>query len=284
MNILVLGASGMAGHMISTYLKEKGYTVSTLSGHTQFDLETVILDVQNTKLLSEYLRSHKFDLVINCIGLLIKDCEENKAKAVLVNAYLPHFLENFYKDSQTKVIQLSTDCVFSGKHPPYYENTLPDGELFYDRVKSIGELRNEKDLTFRMSIIGPDRNQNGIGLFNWFMAQTKSIYGYGNVFWNGITTLELAKAIEFSITCNITGLYHLVPKESISKYNLLLLCKEVFQKNSLLIFPIKVQNSNKQLVNTRTDFSYQVSNYKTMMIDMKQWIDDHSALYSHYYN
>ncbi len=284
MNILILGASGMAGHMISTYLKEKGYTVFTLSGHTQFDSETVTIDVQNTKLLSEYLSSHKFDLVINCIGLLIKECEENKARAVLVNAYLPHFLEDFYKDSQTKVIHLSTDCVFSGKHAPYYENSLSDGEFFYDRVKSIGELRNEKDLTFRMSIIGPDRNQNGIGLFNWFMNQTKSVYGYSNVFWNGITTLELAKAIEFSITHNITGLYHLVSKESISKYKLLLLFKELFQKDSLLVFPIEVQNCNKQLVNTRTDFSYQVSNYRKMIIDMKQWIEQHSTLYAHYYN
>lgn len=282
MNILILGASGMAGHMISTYLKEKKYTVFTLSGRKRFDSDTVLIDVLNTKQLAEYLSSHKFDLVINCIGLLIKECEENKAKAVLINAYLPHFLEDFYEDSQTKVIHLSTDCVFSGKHPPYYENSLSDGELFYDRVKAIGELRNEKDLTFRMSIIGPDCNPKGIGLFNWFMKQTEPIFGYNNVFWNGITTLELAKAIEFSITHNITGLYHLVPKESISKYNLLLLFKEIFQKDSLIVSPMEVETCNKQLINTRGDFDFQVSDYRTMIIDMKQWIEEHSLLYTHY--
>jgi len=47
---------------------------------------------------------------------------------------------------------------------------LPSGmeRLFYDRSKALGELENNKDLTFRNSIVGPDRNINGIGLLNWF--------------------------------------------------------------------------------------------------------------------
>ena len=282
MNILILGANGMAGHVIATYLKEKGYHIFTLSGHKPLNSETVIMDIQDTLRFTEFLNSHKFDLVINCIGLLIKDCEEHKAKAVFVNAYLPHFLEDYYKDKQTKIIQLSTDCVFSGNHPPYYENSLADGELFYDRVKSIGELKNEKDLTFRMSIIGPDNNPNGIGLFNWFMKQTQPLTGYSNVYWNGITTIELAKAIEFSILHNITGLYHLVPKESISKFELLLLFKEIFQKNSLIINPVEVRYCNKQLVNTRTDFNFQVPDYNEMITELKQWVEEHSELYAHY--
>lgn len=282
MNILVLGASGMAGHMIATYLIEKNYQIFTLSGHKPYDSNTVILDVENIAQLVDYLNSHNFDIVINCIGLLIKECEENKAKAVSLNALLPHFLEKYYQDKATKIIHLSTDCVFSGKNPPYFEHSLTDGELFYDKVKSVGELVNEKDLTFRMSIIGPDSNPKGIGLFNWFLLQNGPISGYTNVYWNGITTLELAKAIEYSISNPITGLFHLVPEVSISKYELLQIFKDVFSKDTLLIHPIEVTYSNKQLINTRTDFNYHISDYHSMVLEMKEWIKLHPMLYPHY--
>lgn len=284
MKILVLGASGMAGHMIATYLIEKKHQVYTLSGHTPYDTNTVILDLLNTTKLTDYLNSHNFDIVINCVGLLIKDCEEKKAKAVLLNAFLPHFLEEYFHDKATKIIHLSTDCVFSGKNPPYFENSISDGELFYDKVKSVGELVNDKDLTFRMSIIGPDSNSKGIGLFNWFMLQNGPISGYTNVYWNGITTLVLAKAIEYSITNSITGLYHLVPDMSISKYELLKVFNEVFFSESLIIHPIEVVYSNKRLINTRTDFNYDIPDYRTMILEMKEWIDQHPLRYPHYFS
>lgn len=284
MKILVLGASGMAGHMIATYLIEKKHQVYTLSGHTPYDTNTVILDVQNIAQLTEFLNSQNFDIVINCIGLLIKECEEKKSKAVSLNAFLPHFLEEYYHDKATKIIHLSTDCVFSGKNPPYFESSITDGELFYDKVKSVGELLNEKDLTFRMSIIGPDTNPNGIGLFNWFMLQKSSFSGFTNVYWNGITTLELAKAIEYSFTKPITGLYHLVPDISISKYELLKVFNEVFFNEELIIHPIEVLYTNKKLINTRTDFNFNVPDYHTMVLEMKQWIDQHPLLYPHYFS
>ena len=91
---------------------------------------------------------------------------------------------------------MSTDCVFSGKTGWYSETSSRDGETFYDRSKALGELENNKDLTFRNSIIGPDLNKNGIGLFNWFMKQEGQIYGFTKAIWTGVTTLTLAKAME----------------------------------------------------------------------------------------
>lgn len=282
MNILVLGAGGMAGHVVATYLAEKGHNVTTISARNKLNKNTVLLDVRDTAKLRNLLDTSDFDVVINCIGVLIQQSESRKDLASYLNGYLPHFLENFYENSNTRVIHLSTDCVFSGKNAPYYENSPYDGETFYDRSKALGEIINSKDLTLRMSIIGPDMQENGVGLFNWFYAQSGTIKGYEKAIWNGITTIELAKGIESAIDQRLTGLYHLVPNENISKYALLNLFAKTFNKTDLSISPDTSIEQDKTLVNSRTDFSYSVPSYAMMIEEMKNWIKDHQDLYGHY--
>ena len=274
MKILVIGASGMAGHMITTYLKEQHHDVATLSGHHSYDHDTAIIDITDIRALTTYLATHSFDAVINCVGLLIKAAEKDPAKAILINAYFPHFLSKFYAQTPTKVIHLSTDCVFSGEKGPYTEVSCYDGTLFYDRTKVLGELINSKDLTFRMSIIGPDRSPSGVGLLNWFLQQQGTLYGYRKVYWNGITTLALAKAIDAALTTPLTGLYHLVPQEPITKYDLLTL---------VTIPPSDTPVTNKILLNTRTDFTHQIPPYPEMLQDLKLWIKTHPDFYPHYH-
>lgn len=282
MKILIIGASGMAGHLISTYFSEKKYNVITLSSTHPFDDNTYLIDVCNIHSLENFLVTHPFDVVVNCAGILIKASEQNKTNAILVNAYLPHYLEQFYMHTSTRLIHLSTDCVFSGLSGPYIETSSCDGSLFYDKTKALGEINNTKDLTFRMSIIGPDPSSCGVGLFNWFLQQHGEVYGYTNVYWNGITTLELAKAIDAAIIENLTGLYHLTQSNPISKYNLLLLIKQIFKLDTIDLLPKEVVPINKSLTNTRTDFQYTLPNYDTMLKDMGDWITHHSNLYPHY--
>ena len=284
MNILVLGASGMAGHLITYYLREHGHIVSTLCGTTSLDNESICLDLCNISKLKDYLSSYSFDVIINCAGMLVKNSDLYKPNAVFVNSYIPHFLSDLYKSTSTKIIHLSTDCVFSGKNPPYSENSICDGQLFYDRTKALGELNNSKDLTFRMSIIGPDCNKKGIGLFNWFMSNSGNIKGYTNVYWNGISTTTLARAITKAIDCDLSGLYHLVNPSHISKYDLINLFHKYFPNPNLSISPLEVDLIDKFLINSRTDFDFIIPNYSEMVIEIKNWIDNHSALYPHYFN
>lgn len=280
--ILVLGAGGMAGHVVATYLKELSNSVTTVSAHNKLDKNTELIDVTKIEDLKAFLDSNRFDVVVNCIGLLVQASEEKKDLAVYLNSYLPHYLESFYKETKTKLIHLSTDCVFSGKNPPYYENSWPDGELFYDRSKALGEVVNGKDLTFRMSIIGPDMQEKGAGLFNWFYAQSGEIYGFTKAIWTGVTTIELAKAIDMAVSQNLTGLYHLVPNSNISKFSLLQLFKNEFDRDDIIIHPKETELVDKTLINTRTDFDYSIPNYETMVAEMHIWIKKHKELYPHY--
>jgi dTDP-4-dehydrorhamnose reductase len=282
MKVLVLGAGGMAGHVIATFLAEKGYDVETVSANNRLNPHTTLLDVTRQDELHQYLAGTEFDVIVNCIGMLIKASDEQKDRAVYLNAYLPHLLEKHYEESKTKVIHLSTDCVFSGKHAPYTEDSWYDGALFYDRSKALGEINNNKDLTFRMSIIGPDMHRKGIGLFNWFFSQTGLISGYTKAIWNGITTIELARGIDAAIGQDLTGLYHLVPKNNISKYDLLQLFVAQFERSDITVQPVDGVLLDKTLVNTRKDFDFSVHSYPKMIDEMRLWIGQHPNLYPHY--
>lgn len=284
MKILVLGGAGMAGHVISIYLKEQGYDVLVFARRKIEYCDYIIGDVTNFNKLKEIIRNGQFDAVINAIGILNKDAENNKANAVLINAYLPHFLSDLTKDLKTKIVHMSTDCVFSGKTGSYLESSIKDGETFYDRSKALGEIQNQKDLTFRNSIIGPDINPNGIGLFNWFMNQSNQIHGYTKAIWTGVTTLTLAKAMEAAILEDLTGLYNLVNNRSINKYELLQLFNENMKRSSIEIIPNENFVVDKSLVNSRSDFSFIVPDYKEMVIEMCEWINIHKQLYPHYFD
>ncbi|MFP7299079.1 SDR family oxidoreductase [Neobacillus niacini] len=283
MKILVLGATGMAGHTISIYLKEAGHEVTAFSRRPIEYCNYVYGDITNLSFVKKLILNGKYDAVINAIGLLNHDAEDNKSLAVLLNSYLPHYLSDITKNIKTRIIHMSTDCVFSGKTGRYSETSFKDGEIFYDRTKALGELENDKDLTFRNSIIGPDIKKDGIGLFNWFMKQEGQINGFTEVIWNGVTTLTLAKAMEQALTENLTGLYNLVNNETISKYELLKLFNKYIKNSELEILKCDKLSLDKSLINNRKDFSFNVPSYEQMVIEMKEWMENHQDLYQHYF-
>lgn len=109
------------------------------------------------------------------------------------------------------------------------------------------------------------------------------INGYQHAIWNGITTLELAKAIEKASLQSLSGIYQLTPPKAINKYELLFLFKNHFNKD-VEIKPYNNAYLNKTLKNTRTDFNYFVKDYPSMLKDLNQWIQDHQDFYPHYKN
>jgi len=281
--IIILGVNGMAGHVITTGLCEdkNNYEVISVARSSSEIKPTVILDVSNFRALKSLIVSTEPDVIINCIGILNKTAENNPDQAILINSYLPHFLESTTKSTKTKVIHISTDCVFSGEEGSYLESSLKNGFGYYAQSKALGELNNPKDLTFRTSIIGPELNKNGIGLFHWFTNQNEEVKGYTKVFWTGVTTIELLNAIKYALENDLVGLYHLVNSEKISKFNLISLFNEVFCTD-LSIIPYDEYSIDKSLINTRSDFSFHVKGYKEMIVEMKKWINNHKELYKHY--
>lgn len=280
--ILVLGASGMAGHMISLYMHENGHDVTGFARHGISYCKSVIGDALDCASLKRFIRADEYDAVINCIGILNQSAEDNKSLAILLNSYLPHFLADITSDMPTKIIHMSTDCVFSGRKGGYTETDIKDGASFYDRTKALGELEDIKNLTLRNSIIGPDINPDGIGLLNWFMKAKNQVNGYTNVRWTGLTTLELAKVMEAALEQDAHGLYNMVYNQAITKNDLLSPFNQKLRAIPVEIIPTDTVVCDKSLCRTRFDFQYSVPDYETMIEELACWMQNHRTLYPHY--
>jgi dTDP-4-dehydrorhamnose reductase len=276
MRLLILGGKGMAGHMMVSYFKKRSsidvyYT--SRDSHNQ-DPRHIPLDVRDDTKLSTVVEQLKPDVVINAVGLLNDAATNHVVDAIQINSLLPHKLADLVDTIDGKLIHISTDCVFSGQKGDYTEADPTDGSSTYAKTKSLGEVTYGKHLTIRTSIIGPELKEDGIGLFLWFMKQTGEIYGYQNVFWNGVTTLQLAKAIEVCIEKNYTGLYHLCAETKISKYDLLILLQTIFQKQEVTIVPDNQIQLDRSIQNTRSDISFSIPSYEEMLTELKEWMKE----------
>lgn len=274
--VLLLGSAGMAGHVLKKELSKhiEKIELVDVARSNEFVKPTIQMDVTNFVELGILINESKFDYIINSVGVLNKTAEENPDRSILINSYLPHFLERITAGTKSKVIHISTDCVFSGKRGSYVESDLKDGIGYYAQSKALGELVNKKDLTIRTSIIGPDLNPNGIGLFNWFINQHGKINGFTKVFWSGVTTIQLAKVIKKIILSQnpIVGLVHLTNNSKISKYDLLLLIKKIYGLINIEIEPSDSYEVDKSLTNTRNDAFTTIPDYESMIIEMNEWM------------
>lgn len=282
MKFLICGCNGMAGHTISLYLKEQGHEVFGFDIKKSNLIDSVAGNAMDRDFVKELVHRGNFDAIINCIGILNEAAEEYKATATYLNSYWPHFLAELTANTETQVIHMSTDCVFSGKRGEYTESDMPDGETFYDRSKALGELNDKKNLTLRNSIVGPDINPNGIGLLNWFMKQEKSINGYTKAMWTGQTTLQLAKTMEYAAKTRAHGLVNAVPPVSISKHDLLKLFSKYLKNNEIKIKAVEGVNSDKSLKRTNFEMDYLIPDYDTMVKELAEWMKAHKHLYPHY--
>lgn len=271
MKILVVGSNGMAGHIIVDYLKNKGYNVSTVARSNAH----YILDVEDVKLTTHFFNDSKddYDYIINCIGLLVTDSIQRPDRAAIINSWLPHCIEHSVKDSKTKLIHLSTDCVFDGVKGNYIESETHTEMNAYGSSKSLGEVNNNKDITFRMSIIGPEI-KNGTGLLDWVRKNPSTeLQGWENAWWNGITTLELAKCINtYMLNPKITGIYHLVNNNNkINKYDLLCKINKIYNLDKTITRTVGPKSVNKILVDTRQEIDFLISDYDTQLTELKNF-------------
>lgn len=281
--ILVLGAAGMAGHVIYTCLKElRKHNVAGTTNVSEMDGVHLKMNILNTEEVESVISSETPDIIINCIGMLIRSSKQNPDQTIYGNAYFPHLLKKICEKKGIKLIHISTDCVFSGKTGRYTEHSFKDATDIYGLSKSLGEIIDENNLTIRTSIIGPEIKQQGEGLFHWFMNQSNIVNGYKSNIWSGVTTLELAKFIDWVIENPLTGLVHLTNNQAISKYDLLQIFNDIFEKG-IKITDEKDYVCDKSFINSKPEVSYGVASYQDMLEDQKTFMKQHQALYKNIY-
>lgn len=280
--ILILGSSGMAGHVIYNYLRDKNeFEIIDVSFRQKLNEKTKILDVRNFDELTSILSDSSPDYVINAIGILVGDSSKNPSNSILLNSYLPHFLAELSNRLKYKLIHLSTDCVFSGKHGNYLETSLRDADDIYGRSKALGEVIDNSNITIRTSIVGPEIKENGTGLLHWFLRQEGTITGYTNAYWSGITTLELAKVIYLILIDDksYAGLYHVTNNNKISKYDMLLIFKDIWNKEINIQKGSGNKDIDKSFVDSKNNF--QIPSYEEMFSQLYQFMSEYDNIYNY---
>jgi dTDP-4-dehydrorhamnose reductase len=200
--ILVLGANGMLGSMVYFYFKN--YTSYNVSGtfnknkiYSKFKKFNALSFIQGDK--NHTILVKNYDYIINCIGLIKPDTINNTEQAILINSLFPHYLSK-QVSPMTKIIQINTDCVYSGnQNKSYNENSLHDALDTYGKTKSLGEVLEKNFINIRTSIIGPEPTKFHKSLFEWFKNEKGKINGFTNHIWNGVSTYAFSRIVEFII-------------------------------------------------------------------------------------
>lgn len=244
--VLILGVTGMLGSTLFRTLSKdsslqiygtardknaKAYFPKTIAKNI-----ITLGNIENNQSVRSLFQKTKPDVVINCIGLIKQLNEVNQVlQAIPLNSLLPHRLALLCKEAGSRLILVSTDCVFSGKKGNYKETDLADCTDLYGQSKFLGEVTDERHvLTIRTSIIGHEQ-RGGHSLVNWFFKQKGSVTGYCKAIYSGLPTVELANIIRDIVLPNVKlhGLYQ-IASEPISKYDLLQLIAKNYGKKIVI--------------------------------------------------
>lgn len=245
-SILITGATGLIGSTIFRHFSEKTNflvfgTIRKVSDKNYFKpIEANHLhskfEVSDYEKWYSILSKIKPDVVINCIGITkhLKGGDD-PLHAIPVNAYFPHLLNTLCQDRGSRLVHISSDCVFSGDRGAYLESDIPDAKDFYGRSKALGEVTEGSAITLRTSTIGHELHSS-FGLLDWFLSQKGSCHGFKNAFFSGVPTIELAKIIERFVIPNpkLHGLYH-VGASKISKFDLLTQIAREYRKKIVIV-------------------------------------------------
>jgi len=250
MRILILGSSGLLGNTFFEFFNKK-----KLDNNLEFFFtfrkkikNSILFDVTKKETYKN-IQKLKPKFIINCIGIIKPHINEKSAASIInafeINSIFPSTLTRMFPKS--KIIHFNTDCVFTGKSGYYKENHIKDCDDIYGISKSRGEINSNRVMNLRCSIIGKEKNTN-FSLLSWFLNnKNNKIYGFTNHYWNGLTTLALVKIVKGIIVNKLfkPGLFNIIPKDTVTKYELLKLFNKKFFSNKKKIIPIK----NKLIVN-----------------------------------
>jgi dTDP-4-dehydrorhamnose reductase len=258
--VAVLGAAGMLGSMVVDYLHRDNTfsvlgAVRSTEGARQYrqlypGVDWQVLDAEHVSVAELLSVLDDTQWIINCIGIIKPHIHDDSAaeieRAIRVNALFPHVLAQAAEASGPHVLQIATDCVYSGNKGKHLERDHHDGLDVYGKTKSLGEVHSSHVHHLRVSIIGPEPRKH-VSLLDWFLNQPfgSSVRGFTNHDWNGITTLQFSHLCRGIIQNHLTipHVQHIVPADVVSKAELLQLCAGAFGRQDIQILPVEAETT-----------------------------------------
>lgn len=277
-----MGANGLIGSTIWSVLSmdESISVFGTVRSSDSIQFLTkrfsgkIIEDIDALELtrIEGLIDSIRPDVIVNCIGITkhVKDGNQ-PIKSIEINTLLPHRIAELCGRYGARLVQVSTDCVFSGRKGSYSEEDIPDAVDFYGKSKILGEVLYGNCLTIRTSTIGHELNSTH-GLLDWFLSLSgESCKGFKKAIFSGLSTVVLAEIVKKILIeyPKISGLYH-VAAEPINKYDLLCLISKIYKKD------IKIEIDESLTINRSLD---QSKFFKVTGIKPPDWPSMIEAMY-----
>jgi dTDP-4-dehydrorhamnose reductase len=243
--ISILGASGMLGSGVVDYLSSRNFELIEINRHGRPSHETsahIKFDAATSNIDDLVDKIPEGSIVINCAGVIKHkiDIADPRTinEAIRVNSLFPYTLANACMKKDISIIQVATDCVYSGKDGNYSESTLKDPQDIYGITKSAGEFNFDNTMTLRCSLVGLEKSTH-IEFLEWVLSHPRkgTVTGFTNHLWNGVTVLDIAKFIEGAVHQKFfrNGIHHLVPEGSMSKFELIQLFCAEFDRGDLVV-------------------------------------------------
>ena len=255
-HVLIVGASGMLGSMVTDFLsRQNAYSLSATvrseslaeRGRKHFpNILWHVFDVEKEEddVLANMAAGSQW--IVNCVGktkpYTHDDSAEEIERAIRVNSLFPYRLAAAAAKKGAKVLSIATDCVFSGLRGDYGESDKHDALDVYGKTKSLGECYLPNAYNLRCSIIGPE-SKSFVFLLEWFRQQAKGaqVNGFTNHLWNGMTTLHFAKICHGIMGSNLDlpHIQHVIPSGTISKSDLLTCFAGGYKRPDITITPVE---------------------------------------------
>lgn len=248
--VLVLGGSGMLGSAVVDWLaRDHALNVAATVRVQRYveggrsllaEVEWHMLDVRECLSANVHFALGKYDWIINAIGLNKQLIHDDRAtdveSAMQINALFPHWLARRAEECGARVLQVETDCVYSGKDGHYSEDAPHDPLDVYGKTKSLGEVKSNNVFHLRCSVIGPEL-KNHISLLGWFLSQPRGakVTGFTNHRWNGVTSLCFARICHGIIKAELElpHLHHVVPADEMTKAEMLKEFAREYNRNDI---------------------------------------------------
>lgn len=236
--VVVFGSSGMLGRYVTAYMSK--------SNHIDVvPIDRAKLDVVKSLNLEQELGKivHDCEYAINCIGVLKPSIEKTGvSNTIRINSKFPEMLSNVCDTHECNLIHICSDCVFSGNKGKYTEDDTCDAEDLYAISKREHPTNT---MILRTSFVGEEVREDPRGLLQWVLSASPgtTIPGYTNCMWNGVTCLQLAKAIQCIIDNDTYkhGLYHIHSNQDVSKHDLCKMIRDIYELN-ITIEPVEASS------------------------------------------
>jgi dTDP-4-dehydrorhamnose reductase len=266
--VLILGATGMlVTAVMNEFLNFEGDVIVTTRGKKLEGLPNSIsqlsFDATADDPAAAFKGLGKVDFVVNCIGIIkphISDSDDKqRLNALQINSLFPQKLANWASETGAKIIQIATDCVFSGHKGSYLESDAHDALDVYGKSKSLGEVPNPSMMHLRVSIIGPEVGRS-TSLLEWVRNQPQGaqIFGFTDHVWNGVTTTHFGKVARGINESNKfkAGVIHVIQGNRLPKDKLVQKIATVFGRDDIEIQPKASGNTvDRTLETIDTEFN-----------------------------